>query len=131
MFCQNCGKEIDDKAVVCPACGVGVGNYFTQKKETINTFAVIGFTLAFLSAIDEILCFILGYGMAKIVGFIFAFFIAMASLICSIIGCKTLSQFKENGKGLAMAGTIISSVSIVIAFIFIIILSNTLIVVLT
>ena len=21
-FCKNCGKEIDDKAVVCPACGV-------------------------------------------------------------------------------------------------------------
>ena len=22
MFCKNCGKEIDDKAVVCPYCGV-------------------------------------------------------------------------------------------------------------
>lgn len=22
MFCRNCGKEISDKAVVCPACGV-------------------------------------------------------------------------------------------------------------
>ena len=21
-FCKNCGKEIDNKAVVCPACGV-------------------------------------------------------------------------------------------------------------
>lgn len=21
-YCKNCGKEIDDKAVVCPACGV-------------------------------------------------------------------------------------------------------------
>lgn len=24
MFCQNCGKEIDDKAYVCPHCGVKV-----------------------------------------------------------------------------------------------------------
>ena len=24
MFCQNCGKEIDDKAVICPHCGVPV-----------------------------------------------------------------------------------------------------------
>ncbi|HAQ56602.1 MAG TPA: hypothetical protein DCR44_04305 [Acholeplasmatales bacterium] len=24
MFCQNCGKEIDDKAVVCIHCGVAV-----------------------------------------------------------------------------------------------------------
>ena len=22
MYCKNCGKEIDDKAVVCPHCGV-------------------------------------------------------------------------------------------------------------
>lgn len=21
MFCYNCGKEVDDKAVVCPGCG--------------------------------------------------------------------------------------------------------------
>lgn len=26
MFCKNCGAEIDDKAVVCPKCGVAVGN---------------------------------------------------------------------------------------------------------
>ena len=24
MFCSNCGKEIDDKAVICPGCGVPV-----------------------------------------------------------------------------------------------------------
>lgn len=23
MFCSNCGKEIDDKAIVCIHCGVG------------------------------------------------------------------------------------------------------------
>jgi RNA polymerase subunit RPABC4/transcription elongation factor Spt4 len=22
MYCRNCGKEVDEKAVVCPACGV-------------------------------------------------------------------------------------------------------------
>lgn len=22
MFCKNCGKEINDNAVVCPECGV-------------------------------------------------------------------------------------------------------------
>lgn len=22
MFCKNCGKELDDRAVVCPNCGV-------------------------------------------------------------------------------------------------------------
>lgn len=23
-FCSNCGKEIDDRAVICPGCGVPV-----------------------------------------------------------------------------------------------------------
>ena len=27
MFCTNCGKEIDDKAVICPNCGVPTENY--------------------------------------------------------------------------------------------------------
>lgn len=22
MYCRNCGKEIDDKAIICPNCGV-------------------------------------------------------------------------------------------------------------
>lgn len=26
MFCANCGKEIDDKAAVCPHCGVATKN---------------------------------------------------------------------------------------------------------
>lgn len=26
MFCQNCGKQIDDKAVICVHCGVAVHN---------------------------------------------------------------------------------------------------------
>ena len=26
MYCKNCGKEIDDKAVICPECGVQVQN---------------------------------------------------------------------------------------------------------
>ena len=26
MFCRNCGKQIDDSAIVCPACGVPTVN---------------------------------------------------------------------------------------------------------
>lgn len=25
MFCKNCGSQIDDKAVICPKCGVATG----------------------------------------------------------------------------------------------------------
>lgn len=30
MFCKNCGKEIDDKAVICPNCGVPTDNAATN-----------------------------------------------------------------------------------------------------
>ncbi len=30
MFCKNCGKQIDDKAVICPNCGVATDNFANQ-----------------------------------------------------------------------------------------------------
>lgn len=30
MYCQKCGKEIDDEAVVCPHCGVATKNMKAQ-----------------------------------------------------------------------------------------------------
>ena len=35
MFCRNCGKEIDDKAVVCPNCGVATSEKKKKKKHPI------------------------------------------------------------------------------------------------
>ena len=29
-FCKNCGNRIDDKAVICPACGVAQGPVATD-----------------------------------------------------------------------------------------------------
>ena len=37
MYCKNCGKEIDDKAYVCPHCGVKTGSSFSKGFETGNT----------------------------------------------------------------------------------------------
>lgn len=36
MFCKNCGKEIDDKAVICPGCGVPVEGAKKKKKHPIR-----------------------------------------------------------------------------------------------
>ena len=33
MFCQKCGKEIDDAAVVCPNCGVPTENYHKEQQQ--------------------------------------------------------------------------------------------------
>jgi TM2 domain-containing membrane protein YozV len=37
MFCSNCGKEIDDKAVVCVGCGVATPKNATANKEWLTT----------------------------------------------------------------------------------------------
>lgn len=89
MYCDNCGREIDDRAVICPHCGVAVGKRAMQNVEQSNTLAIVGFVLSF--------------------------FIALAGLICSILGYKKSKNEGAPHKGLALAGIIISAVSIGLA----------------
>ena len=32
-FCKNCGAQIDDRAVICPKCGVPQGNQLAQTND--------------------------------------------------------------------------------------------------
>ncbi len=41
MFCSNCGKEIDDKAVICIHCGCATKNQPEQKPNKSMLCAVI------------------------------------------------------------------------------------------
>lgn len=34
MYCKNCGNEIDDKAVICPNCGVATDNNQSSSNDT-------------------------------------------------------------------------------------------------
>lgn len=36
MFCKNCGKEIDDKAVVCVNCGAAVQGNSVEDKVSVG-----------------------------------------------------------------------------------------------
>lgn len=90
MFCKNCGKEIDDHAVVCPYCGVQVGTVAPAENKT-NVLAIVGF--------------------------IFAFIMPIVGLICSIIGRNKAPECGGNGKGLATAGIVISVVWMVLVII--------------
>ncbi|MDE7379489.1 MAG: zinc-ribbon domain-containing protein, partial [Clostridia bacterium] len=36
MYCRNCGKQIDDAAIVCPACGVPTINTNPNGQPPIN-----------------------------------------------------------------------------------------------
>ena len=41
MFCKNCGKEIDDKAVICVHCGCATGGLGCSKKWLITLLLAI------------------------------------------------------------------------------------------
>ena len=95
MYCKNCGQEIDDKASICVHCGVAV----EQKSEDKGT------------------------NVLAIVGFVLSFFIALAGLICSILGYKKAPEFGGKGKSLALAGIIISIISMALVVLIYIIVA--------
>ena len=90
-FCTNCGNELDDRAIMCPKCGVAL----TQTTNASNGSSSNGMAIA---------------------GFILSFFIPLLGLIFSFIGLKR-SKEANNGKGLSTAGIIISCITMVITII--------------
>ncbi len=93
MYCSNCGNEIHDNAVVCIHCGCAVKSNApeapAQPKQQYNALAIVGFVMAF--------------------------FMPLAGLICSIIGYKRADRdFGGAQKGLALAGTIISAITVAV-----------------
>lgn len=102
MFCKNCGKEIDDKAVVCVHCGVATDLAATTvapapaETKKVNVVGIIGFAVSFLS---------LGLGVyfciASIVG-----------LVLSIVGMVQAKNSSLNG--FAVAGLVLGIISLII-----------------
>ena len=93
MFCRNCGQVIANNADVCIHCGVKVenkqnANKSIEKKSNTNA----------------------------IVGFIFSFIIPLVGFICSIVGLTKVKTC-NSGKGLAIAGIIISVLNWIISII--------------
>lgn len=90
-FCTNCGNELDDRAIMCPKCGIALTQTVANSGQTQSN------------------------GMA-IAGFVLSFFIPLLGLIFSILGLKR-SKETNTGKGLSTAGIIISCVTMVITII--------------
>lgn len=92
-FCANCGKQLDDNAVICPNCGCQTGN--------VNMRSSTGYPVA-----DE------HYTTLSIVGFVLCFCVTLAGLICSILAYKSAKEEgNRKSQTLSKAGIIISSVS--------------------
>ncbi len=98
MYCRNWGTEIDDNAGVCVHCGTPTDNFTTStvsndKPKETNVLAIVGF--------------------------VFSFLVALVGLICSILGYRKAKQEGLEYGGLALAGIIISAVSMALAFLWV------------
>lgn len=97
MFCRNCGSNIDDKAVICPHCGVPTANMQPPvPPRKTNVCAIVGFVLGLTGLLGANLLFILP---------------GIAGIVLSIIGLVKVKNL-NSGTGLATAGLVISIISI-------------------
>ncbi len=94
MFCKFCGQEIADNAIICVHCGRPTDQYATANKSEQKTQPVAN-----------------KQNTIAIVGFVLSFIVALAGLICSIIGYKKAKNEGLDNGSLALAGIIISAVS--------------------
>lgn len=99
MFCNKCGKEIMDDAVICVHCGCAV-----KKEEPVapapakkkpNVMCIVGFVLGCVSWLLAL------WGT-----------VAIAGLILSIVGLNQAKSRDEGLKGLGIAGICVSAVSL-------------------
>jgi uncharacterized membrane protein YvbJ len=59
MYCTNCGKQIDDNAVICSACGVPTKNYNKQVQETDDSMGCLMGGLCFLLPIVGLILYLI------------------------------------------------------------------------
>ena len=107
--CPNCGKSIDNNANFCVNCGTKQSKEGEIKEETITTvettnnkpkvpvngFSITGFVFAMVS----LLC----CGLTAPLGLIF-----------SIVGIAKADKADSTGKGLAIAGIIVSAILLIL-----------------
>ena len=105
MFCKNCGKEIDDNAVVCPYCGIQV-----VETKPVETAAATVSEERIVNGLG-IAAFIVG-----MVSFGLGVFFAIASIIALGLSIGAMIKRKKCNacNGMAVAGLIVSIISTVI-----------------
>lgn len=107
MYCRNCGKEIDDKAVICPNCGVAQIELNLVEVKPVNGMGITGFVIGLLSLFLGAL-----YCIPPIVG-----------IVISGIGISRSTQYRLNG--FAVTGLILSIIALLIwGSAFIVVLSS-------
>lgn len=93
MFCSNCGKELDDNAVVCTHCGC-----LTREASFVKPMVE-------RSEVEE--------GQSNgiaIAGFVCSFFIPLLGWIFGGVGLSRSAKQNGKGKGFSIASLVIASI---------------------
>lgn len=115
MFCKTCGKEVNDRAIICPNCGCALDNTTIQesvsekKKKKLNVLSLVGFILSLVSLLLDL------WGT-----------VAIAGLVCSVIGIVQIKNAEQKGRGFAIAGICVSVGSLIYAVYTLIVLLSVL-----
>lgn len=121
MFCKNCGKEIDDRAVICVNCGLPTDNFYNkapaqESNVKYNAFAICGFTLSLVGIFFNVMAWWFLPLLLLIMGTV----ISILGLIFSILGFQQCNARKERCRGLAISGIAVSAASLALGLISII-----------
>ena len=108
VFCKNCGKEIDDNAVICPSCGV------SQDEQLLSQPASGGGGLGVASLVLGIISIIIGVISGGSLGWVGAP-LGIVGIILGAIGRKNAPESK---KGLANAGFVCSIIGTILCVLF-------------
>lgn len=122
-FCSNCGKEINENAVICVNCGVAVNNMVSNKKKTPGkglgiASMVLGIIAIFYGMISILMSTVLlmageyFYFEEKIiVSIVFNFLPFILSIIGISLGLGSISKVKS---GMNITGIILNTITIIV-----------------
>lgn len=116
MFCKHCGKEIQQGAAFCSHCG-GMTENRVQSADPFDTPPASYNSAPSSPAPKPTTAPVPQNNTLSTVGFVLSFLISLAGLICSIMGLKKADECGGTGKGLAIAGIVISVLNMVFSFI--------------
>ena len=115
MFCRFCGHEVHPSYNVCPSCG-HVLNDVNKMQDNKSSNFFFFFSTRARSSLMAIAGFVLGLISYFIYGFL-----GILGLIFSIIGMNQTKDRKYSKRGFAIAGVVLSSISLafwILIFIF-------------
>lgn len=117
MFCQNCGKKIDEKAVICIGCGCAVKRRGTKGKGiasmVLGIISVFYSLISFLTILDGEITLYGYYSSAEKVGYAIGVSL-IQSVLATISICLATSERKNNKNGFNTSGLWLSISSFIL-----------------